>query len=65
MRILQKLKFSSLGKVDEVIVELQSHQDRMGEPPAGASENDAREIVRRARVYYGNHRSRMNYPEYR
>ena len=53
------------GKVDEVIAELDQHQERMGIPAADASESDSREIVRRARVYYGNHRGRMNYPEYR
>lgn len=53
------------GKVDEVITELDGHQEELGMPPKEASESDAREIVRRARVYYRNHRSRMKYPEYR
>lgn len=53
------------GNVDAVISELAEHQKVLGDPPADASDTDAREIVRRSRVYYGNHRSRMNYPEYR
>jgi len=53
------------GKVDDVIAELDRHQQELGIPPDGASETDAREIIRRTRVYYRNHRRRMNYPEYR
>lgn len=53
------------GKVDDVIVELDQHQIRLGDPPADAGDTDTREIVRRSRVYYCNHRGRMNYPEYR
>lgn len=53
------------GKVDLVIAELDQHQENLGMPPKDVGENDRREVVRRARVYYRNHRSRMNYPEYR
>jgi len=53
------------GNVEEVIAELDCHQKRLGEPAKDTNETDAREIVRRARVYYRNHRGRMNYPEYR
>ncbi|MAP10049.1 MAG: hypothetical protein CMM00_15140 [Rhodopirellula sp.] len=53
------------GEVDQVIASLAEHQQQLGEPPADASESDPREIVRRSRVYYSNHRSRMNYPLYR
>lgn len=53
------------GKVDEVIAELDQYQVTIGNPPTDASDTDAREIVRRSRVYYRNHRGRMNYPEYR
>jgi hypothetical protein len=53
------------GKVNCVIAELDEHQVKLGMPPDDASDTDRREIVRRARVYYRNHRSRMNYPEYR
>ena len=53
------------GEVDSVIVELDEYQRQLGEPPNDAGDGDPREIVRRARVYYRNHRGRMNYPEYR
>ncbi|TWU60634.1 hypothetical protein Poly51_09130 [Rubripirellula tenax] len=53
------------GKVDAVIAELAEHQKTLGDPPADVSDTDVREIVRRSRVYVCNHRSRMNYPEYR
>jgi hypothetical protein len=53
------------GNVDQVIAELDDHQTKLGLPPGDASESDPREIVRRAAVYYRNHRTRMNYPEYR
>lgn len=53
------------GNVDKVIAELDDHQIKLGQPPKKASESDPREIVRRATVYYRNHCSRMNYPEYR
>jgi hypothetical protein len=53
------------GKVDEVISELDQQQKEIGQPPTDASDMDAREIVRRSRVYYRNHLRRMNYPEYR
>ena len=53
------------GQVGRVIGELRDHQDQIGKPPADASPSDPRERVNRALVYYENHRSRMNYPEYR
>lgn len=53
------------GNVDQAIEELDRWQERLGPAPAGGSESDPREIVRRSRVYYRNHRERMNYPEYR
>lgn len=53
------------GNVGKVIEELDEHQAKIGLPPKDASESDPREIVRRTRVYYGNHRSRMDYPSYR
>ena len=53
------------GNVDVVIQELEAIQERIGEPEKDASQEDPREVIRRARVYYRNHRDRMNYPEYR
>jgi hypothetical protein len=53
------------GKVDHVIEELRDVQQRLGPPPSEPSPSDPRQRVHRAIVYYENHRSRMNYPEYR
>jgi len=53
------------GKVDRVIEELRGVQERIGLPPPEAGASDPRQRVYRAIVYYQNHRSRMNYPEYR
>ena len=53
------------GEVDKVIAALADVQVAMGDPPEDAGDNDPREIVRRAWVYYTNHRGRMNYPLYR
>lgn len=53
------------GRVADVISELLEHQRRLGLPITGVSENDPREIVRQAIVYYQNHGHRMKYPEYR
>lgn len=53
------------GQVDEVIAELVVHGEALGVPPKDASADDPREAVRSARVYYGNQRSRMDYPRYR
>lgn len=53
------------GKVDLVIEALRAHELLLGPPPAEAAEKDARAVIRRSRIYYQNHRDRMNYPEYR
>ena len=53
------------GRVTEVIKELLTWQEILGDPPAEASSTDPREVVRTSRVYYENHLSRMNYPAYR
>ena len=53
------------GQVDQAITELDQWQEKIGQAPPDASESDPREILRRSRVYYRNHRRRMNYPEYR
>ena len=52
------------GRVGDVITELEAHQARWG-PPPDASAEDPRERIQRARTYYTNNQSRMNYPEYR
>lgn len=53
------------GKVDEVIKEFDALQEVHGAPPPDCKAEDVREVIRVARVYYTNHRQRMNYPEYR
>lgn len=53
------------GRVDDVIKKLDAQQEIAGAPPKDAGDTDPREIIRRARVYYRNHRSRMDYPTYR
>jgi hypothetical protein len=53
------------GKVDLVIKELDDLQEAHGDPPPNCKAEDVREVIRVARVYYTNHRHRMNYPEYR
>ena len=53
------------GKVDLVIEALRANELLLGPPPPEAAEKDARAVIRRSRIYYQNHRDRMNYPEYR
>ncbi len=53
------------GEVDRVLEELRDLRQRIGLPPSRPSPSDPRQRVHRAIVYYKNHRSRMNYPEYR
>jgi len=53
------------GRVQAVLAELRTHQQRLGRPPRDASADDPRQRVARAITYYTNHHSRMNYPEYR
>ena len=53
------------GRVADVIAELKTWQQILGDPPDDASVSDPREIVRTSHVYYENHACRMNYPAYR
>jgi hypothetical protein len=53
------------GEVDQVLEELGAWRVKLGEPPEGAPEGDAREIVGKTITYLENNRDRMNYPEYR
>ncbi len=55
------------GRVAEVIRELVSHGENLGlpSPDARENDNDPREVVRRSRVFFENHQSRMDYPSYR
>ena len=53
------------GRVEDVISELIAYGAKLGPPPPGAKSDDPRQVVRASRVYYENHETRMNYPEYR
>ena len=53
------------GNIDAVIDELKSRQKRIGLPPEDASEDDAREQLRRVLGYLENNRERMRYDVYR
>lgn len=53
------------GRVEDVIDELIAYGTKLGEPPPDAGGDDPREVLRKSRVYYENHASRMDYPQYR
>jgi hypothetical protein len=53
------------GKIDEVIAELRDHQQRIGLPDEGVSEEDPREQLRVVIGYLENNHTRMQYDEYR
>jgi len=53
------------GRVHDVMEELATHQQRLGEPPPDVGSTDPRQVVRTSLVYYENHAQRMNYPLYR
>jgi hypothetical protein len=53
------------GEIDQVLEELQAWKARLGEPPAGAPDNDPREVLRKTLNYLENNRCRMDYPSYR
>jgi hypothetical protein len=58
------------GRVEEVLVELDQWQERLGPPPSGEARTaedrrDPRRVVWEARSYLRNNRERMDYPRYR
>ncbi len=53
------------GEVGQVIAELQSWQERLGDPPQETPATDPRVIVKTTRRYLTNNQSRMKYNEYR
>lgn len=53
------------GQVGKVIDALKAHEQSLGPPPEHPAESDPRVVIRRSRIYYENHRSRMDYPDYR
>jgi hypothetical protein len=53
------------GRVSEVLMELDAHQQRIGEAPEDAEATDPRAVLSRVRGYLRNNAERMKYPEYR
>jgi hypothetical protein len=53
------------GRVQKVLEELKQWQNRLGQPPADAPDDDPREILRTTITYLGNNSQRMDYPAYR
>lgn len=53
------------GRVSEVIAELKTHQERLGEPADRSNGSDPAVRVERAVTYYEHHQSRMRYDQYR
>jgi len=53
------------GRVLEVVSQLRAEQQRIGEPPPDAGENDPRKIIADSIGYFQNNASRMDYPAYR
>jgi len=53
------------GDVAQVLEELQHWQEKLGEAPRDAAENDPRKVLAKTVTYLTNNRERMNYPGYR
>jgi hypothetical protein len=53
------------GDVAQVLDELKHWQQKLGEPPKDAAENDPRKVLAKTVTYLENNCERMNYPEYR
>lgn len=53
------------GEVGQVLDELRIWQQKLGQPPADAMEQDPRKILAKTITYLENNRSRMRYDEYR
>jgi hypothetical protein len=62
---LQWIDASWKGGVQAVISDLLAEQQRIGEPPPDADENDPRKIIAATIAYFRNNASRMDYPAYR
>jgi hypothetical protein len=59
------MKQTWLGKVSDVIAELEVYQSCLGNPPAAASDDDPREQLRQVICYLRNNCGRMHYSSYR
>ena len=53
------------GEVDQVLEELRVWQEKRGEPPEEAPDQDPRKILSKTIHYLENNQARMKYPEYR
>lgn len=53
------------GEIDQVLAELMSWQNKLGQPETDTPDADARAVLATTITYLTNNRQRMNYPEYR
>lgn len=53
------------GKIDEVLIEMEQHQRRIGMPESESGDEDPREQLRQVIGYLTNNQERMKYDEYR
>jgi hypothetical protein len=53
------------GRVDDMLEEMQRHQESLGGPPEDCEEKDPRKVLAEAITYFQNNASRMDYPRYR
>lgn len=53
------------GKIDDILIEMAKHQQRIGLPEKDSGDDDPREQLRQAIGYLTNNRERMRYDEYR
>ena len=53
------------GRVDEMLVDMRRHQERLGRPPKDCDDKDPRKVLAEAITYFENNASRMDYPRYR
>lgn len=53
------------GQLDALLAELRGQAARAGPAPDGAPATDPRQVLRKAVVYFENHRDEMDYPTYR
>lgn len=53
------------GRVEDMLVDMRGHQERLGRPPKKCDDKDPRKVLAEAITYYENNASRMDYPRYR
>lgn len=59
------MKSTWQGNIVEVLQQLRGHQQRIGDPPEDARDDDPREQLRSVIQYLENNRQRMHYDQYR